>query len=147
MRSLLFLTFAALACAAVAEVHRGAVTSADRTTFAATCDYYGNRAGPGPGTPASDFAAFLSEVCAGAETALVSGTPEQRARSALLLARIAELRRTVAGMNAARAAGGADDYDPVSPSGEFLIAHRLGVFRVFEVWLDTGVPFSVASYP
>jgi hypothetical protein len=55
-------------------------------------------------------------------------------------------------MNADRATASAGrnragQYVPVSPSGEFLIAHRLGVLVAFDAWLDTGVQFSVASYP
>ncbi len=57
-------------------------------------------------------------------------------------------------MNATRAARQADDpygtwsgYVPVSPSGEFLIAHRLGVLMAFDAWLDTGVQVSIAGYP
>jgi hypothetical protein len=35
----------------------------------------------------------------------------------------------------------------VTPSGEFLIAHRMGLMIAFDAWLDSGVEFSLASYP
>lgn len=142
-----------LAFAAVADLREPPVSEPQRAAFAEACTYYQKRAQIRPDRGAGDFVAFLSEACATAEDLLEAGTPEQRARSALLLSRIALLRRTIARMNAERAAGAAADpagaagYLPVSPSGEFLIAHRLGVLLVFDVWLDTGVPFSIASYP
>lgn len=151
IRSLLSLAFMALGCAAVADLRDHPlgypVSEAERAAFAGACDYYDARSAAEDGTPAGTFTAFLAETCARAEGLLESGTPEQRARSALLLDRITELRRTIASMNMIRASSGARGYVPVSPSGEFLIAHRLGVFLAFDVWVDTGVPFSVAAYP
>ena len=34
---------------------------------------------------------------------------------------------------------------PVTPSGEFLIAHRMGLMTAYQAWLDSGVDFSLAS--
>lgn len=120
--------------------------------MAEACAYYDMRARAARMTAPGEFIVFLADACAAAAQTLADGTPEQRGRSALLLARIALLRRTVAAMNAERATASAGRYEagqyvPVSPSGEFLIAHRLGVLVAFDAWLDTGVQFSVASYP
>ena len=147
VRPLFGLAFVALGCAAVADMRGPPVAEADRGAFAGACSYYQERAVAEEGMPAGAFTAFLADACVRAEALLESGTPEQRARSALLLDRITELRRTIATMNMGRAAGDARGYVPVSPSGEFLIAHRMGVFLAFDAWVDTGVPFSVASYP
>lgn len=152
IRPLISLGFGALAFAAVAELREPPASDAERAAFAESCRYYETRAaskdGAAPGAlPGREFTEFLAEACGTAERILESGTPEQRARSARLLNRIAELRRTVARMNLARAASGGSAYLPVSPSGEFLIAHRMGVLLAFDAWLDTGVQFSVASYP
>jgi hypothetical protein len=62
------------------------------------------------------------------------------------------LRETIGRMNAERAAsranasGGAGVFMrfPVTLSGEFLIAHRMGLMIAFDAWLDTGVDFSLA---
>lgn len=142
-----------LAFAAVADLRTAPVDEAERTAFAEACRYYDVRAQAVPADHSREFVAFLSDACTAAEVLLESGSPAQRARSALLLSRIALLRRTVSGMNAERAGRAAanpyrvEGYVPVSPSGEFLIAHRLGVMLAFDAWLDTGVQFSIASYP
>ena len=98
-------------------------------------------------------------TCGAAEVSLDSGTPKQRARAALLLSRIALLRKTVAMMNAERAArtvmratgtgaveAGLPAQFRVTASGEFLIAHRMGLMIAYDAWLDSGVDFSLASY-
>lgn len=142
-----------LTVAAVANLRDGPVGAAERAEFANACDYYHARAQAVPDERAGAFVGFLSEACVAAESLIATGTPEQRARSALLLSRIVLLRRTVADMNARRAAGAADrtdlatGYVPVNPFGEFLIAHRLGVLLAFDAWVDTGAQFSLASYP
>jgi len=123
---------------------------AERAGFTAACDYYRARSGPEGASGPEEFAGFLAEACAAALSTLDTGTPHQRGHSGLLLSRIALLRETVAEMNADRAAArdGADKGRPaVTPSGEFLIAHRMGLLVVYDAWLDTGVHFSLASYP
>lgn len=147
IRPLFSLAFGALAFTAVADLRQAPVSASERATFEEACTYYEARAAAARVTRPDEFVVFLAEACAVADVLLESGTPEQRGHSALLLARIADLRRTVARMNAARAMNGAGIYVPVSPSGEFLIAHRLGVLVAFDAWLDSGVQFSIASYP
>lgn len=147
IRPFIGIGFTALAFAAVAELREVPVSEAEQAGFAEACRYYEARAKLPYGGGQGEFVTFLAEACATAETLMGSGTPAQRARSALLLDRIAELRSTVARMNATRARRDGSGYVPVSLSGEFLIAHRLGVLLAFEAWLDTGVNFSVASYP
>lgn len=152
IRPLVSLVAGALAFAAAADLHETPFNDEERAAMAEACAYYDMRARAARMTEPSEFVVFLADACAAAEQTLADGTPEQRGRSALLLARIALLRRTVAAMNAERATDSAGrnragQYVPVSPSGEFLIAHRLGVLVAFDAWLDTGVQFSVASYP
>lgn len=147
IRPLFSLAFGALAFAAVADLREMPASAADRAAFAEACTYYEARAVTARNTRPDEFVVFLADACAVADVLLESGTREQRMQSALLLARIAELRRTISRMNVARAANGAGIYVPVSPSGEFLIAHRLGVLVAFDAWLDSGVQFSIASYP
>lgn len=158
IRPLFTVAFAALAFGAVAELREVPVDEQSRAEFAEACHYYEMRAAAARQSRPGEFVVMLGDACSAADALIETGTPEQRRRSALLLWRISELRRTVDEMNGARAArasaGGNNGaynfwtgFVPVSPSGEFLIAHRLGVLRAFDAWLDTGVPFSVASYP
>lgn len=144
IRSVLSLGLGALAFTALADLREPPVSEAERAAFADACRHYEARAEAVPAGRSGEFAGFLAEACSAAETLLETGAPEQRWHSALLLWRVAELRRTVAEMNADRARQGAL---PVSPSGEFLIAHRLGVLLAFDAWVETGARISVASYP
>ncbi len=136
------------------------IGSAERAEFSQSCEYYQTRSGQtqaGPARPSAtgEFVVFLSSICAAAEISLATGTNEQRGLAALLLLRIAQLRETIGQMNAERwaraAAGGAGVYgigipSPVTPSGEFLIAHRMGLMIAYDAWLDSGVDFSLAFY-
>ena len=136
---------------AVGERRQIAVRDAERAVFADTCEHYQARAGPARHGAAGDFVVFLAGTCGAAEISLDTGTRKQRARAALLLSRIALLRETVGLMNAGRweRAAGADRAampSPVTPSGEFLIAHRMGLMAAYDAWLDSGVDFSLASY-
>lgn len=144
IRSALSLGLGALAFAALADLREPPVSEAERAAFAEACGHYEARAEALPAGRSGEFAGFLAEACGVAETLLETGAPEQRWRSALLLWRVTELRRTVAEMNADRARQGAL---PVGPSGEFLIAHRLGVLLAFDAWVETGARIPVASYP
>jgi hypothetical protein len=80
--------------------------------------------------------------------------PAEQATAALLLSRIVLLRGTIGEMSAARdlAVAGKTGVERmralsrVTPSGEFLIAHRMGLMRALDAWLDTGADFSLASY-
>jgi hypothetical protein len=148
----------ALMVGATGDLRQIFVRETERVKFSESCNYYHARAGSvrraGPG----EFVAFLADACIAAEISLDTGTPEQRARAALFLSRIALLRETISQMNAERdmravaranAAGrsGAIMLSRVTPSGEFLIAHRLGLMIAFDAWLDSGADFSLASYP
>ncbi|MHA1529325.1 MAG: hypothetical protein ACTSVG_09900 [Alphaproteobacteria bacterium] len=138
------------------ERRQSVARNAERAIYAQACEYYRSRAGIEPAQRAAGgFVVFLAGTCGAAEISLDSGTRKQRARSALLLSRIALLRETVGRMNAERAAravaradvnGGAGPPTmvPVTPTGEFLIAHRMGLMIAIDAWLDTGVDFSLA---
>jgi hypothetical protein len=151
---------AAGAAGAAGERRQIVVGDAERAGFSQTCDYYQTRSGQaqaGPARPSAtgEFVVFLASTCAAAEISLATGTIEQRGRAAVLLSRIALLRETIGQMNADRwaraAAGGTGAVgaalpSPVTPSGEFLIAHRMGLMIAYDAWLDSGVDFSLASY-
>ncbi|MFQ5566267.1 MAG: hypothetical protein ACE5EU_07890 [Paracoccaceae bacterium] len=142
---------AAAAAGAAAGLRQAGVSDAERAMFSETCEYYRTRAGPARQSAPGEFVVFLADICAGAQITLDTGTREQRSRAALLLSRIVLLRETVGLMNAERWArvpansGGVVMPSPVTPSGEFLIAHRMGLMRAYDAWLDSGVDFSLAS--
>ncbi len=129
---------------------------AERVVFSETCEYYRVRAEAGAGAArrvaTGDFVVFLAGACGAAEGSIETGTSKQQARAVLLLSRIVLLRQTIGRMNAERAASRANaTYRagvfmrfPVTLSGEFLIAHRMGLMIAFDAWLDTGVDFSLA---
>jgi len=138
----------------IGERHQIVARDAERAVFSEACEHYRGRAGPARRGAAGDFVVFLASTCGAAEISLETGTRKQRARAALLLSRIALLRETVGLMNAerdARAAArsggsGVISLSRVTPSGEFLIAHRMGLMIAYDAWLDSGVDSSLASY-
>jgi len=144
--------------------------ASERTTISDTCRYYQARAKSARRARPGEFVVFLADACAAAEFALDNGTVSQRNRSALLLSRIVLLHEVIDKMNAERTisiaarvtsilntnmASGITVSDasprrvgmanPVTPTGEFLIAHRLGVMLAYDAWLDSGVTFSLGS--
>jgi hypothetical protein len=116
------------------------------------CAYYKQRAGSGAAHTPVRLEAMLSDSCVVAMRSLRGYSEEERVAAAVYLTRIAELHQVVAEMNARRGTAGpapgigAEVPGQVTPTGEFLIAHRIGVIRAFEAWLDTGADFSLASY-
>jgi len=118
------------------------------------CKYYILRAGPEPLREPVSFTAFLAETCVAARRSIEAGDPVQQAAAERLLGRIAELYAIVADMNADRDKSVAGltgvtrmlRLTRVTPSGEFLIAHRMGLLKDFDAWLDTGADFSLAWY-
>ena len=158
IRPMMIVMAIALALGATGDLRQIFVHGAERENFTEACKYYHARTGPvrrpGPG----EFVAFLADACTAAEISLDVGTPEQQGRAVLFLSRIALLRQTVKQMNAERdlraiELGKATGRNPaifvtrVTPSGEFLIAHRMGLMIAFDAWLDSGAEFSLASYP
>jgi len=127
------------------------VTDAERARFADACGAVAARpdaaVAPGaeglaPEDPA--FAALLAGACRGALAELDAGPRDHRIAAARLLLRLTRLQEAVAGMNAERSARGAA---PVTATGEYLIAHRIGVVSALDVWLDSAPGFSLASHP
>ena len=152
---------------AAGDLHRILIRNAERATFSDACEHYQARAGSARRVRPGEFVVFLADICAAAQVSLEGGTQEQQARAALLLSRIVLLRDTIDQMNDGRDARAAARLrapnvngaemngatvnrvtmvSRVTPSGEFLIAHRMGLMIAFDAWLDTGVDFSLAFY-
>lgn len=123
--------------------HHASVSEADRARFAAACEQIRGAAGePVPG--GTGFRGRLAAACEAARSELDAGEPTRRIAAARLLVRIARLSETVGAMNAERGArGGAS----VTDTGEFLIAHRLGVVNALDRWVHSGAELSLASHP
>jgi hypothetical protein len=141
--------------------------ASERSVFSGSCDYYQLRARSARRLRPGEFVVLLADACAAAQDALDTGTRTQRNRSEMLLSRIVTLRETIDRMNSERTISAAAQIaarlntnvasgdtakitapirlgmvNPVSPTGEFLIAHRLGVMLAYDAWLDSGVTFS-----
>lgn len=127
---------------AVAPAWRpGPASEADRIRFDAACRQYRAEAAANGD---AGFSARLSGACGVAQAALDGSIRRQQVVAARLLIRIARLSETIAEMNAGRAARGAA---PVTATGEYLIAHDLGVVAALDLWLDSAPGFSLASHP
>jgi hypothetical protein len=143
-----------LAVVMTGDLRPVALNVPDTVAIDGACQYYGRRSELEAGRRAVSFAGFLSKTCDEARMSLYAGARAESEAAKLLLTRIALLHQTVFEMNAARMAAVADmtgdarmqALSRVTPSGEFLIAHRMGVMRAFDAWLDSGADFSLASY-
>lgn len=140
----------------------GAAFSADRgaserVQYEKACNHYVNRAKFKPrGAPVSFVATFvvtLADSCLPALKSLGSMLGAERAAAADYLSQLVTLRDTVIDMNMERAFGNTYDrwtrmtsqrgrrdgpLPQVSATGEYLIAHRMGLLQAYRAWLDTG---------
>ncbi len=142
----------------------GAVVGAEeRAGYAAACNTYDNRARFRPRTPPVEFVVMMAEGCRAALLSLETGSPLERRRAAAYLARLEAFRDVVVQIALDRTYGaGADPFSrpkeagarirplgAVSETGEFLIAHRMGLLAAFRSWAsEAGEPaFAQGSVP
>ncbi|HUF55287.1 MAG TPA: hypothetical protein VMM55_01875 [Thermohalobaculum sp.] len=128
---------------------------ADRPGWQAACATYENRARFMPREGEVGLTVVLAEACRGALASLDSGEPAQRDAAVRLLTRIAALRDTIVAMSVEKAyvqgrrpapeARGARPMARVSATGEYLIAHAMGVVDALDRWVETGAPYSLAA--
>ncbi|MEM0943782.1 MAG: hypothetical protein AAGI70_07520 [Pseudomonadota bacterium] len=147
----------------VAGGESGAETALSRADLRAGCNHYQNRARFLTREGQVEFVTMIAEACAAAETSLDGDNPGERQAAERFLRRVLHLRDTIIEMNMTRvygaqrdpraqpltpdgksAAGLGTPFGRVSDTGEFLIAHRLGLFRAYDAWLDSGANFSIA---
>lgn len=145
IRQSIIVVLMALALGATGDLRNLFVRNSDRAQYAETCAYYEARAKGARKYRPGEFVAFLGDVCAAAQSSLDEGSPPQRARAAQLLTRLVKLRHTINQINDERSTS--TRLSRVTPAGEFLIAHRMGLMVAFDAWLDSGADFSLASYP
>lgn len=125
---------------------------------AETCRHYANRARFMSRTGPVDFVVALADGCAAAQLSLAGDDPAERAAARRVLDAMVRLRETVIAMNMEMVYGRNPDrfahpevegwklrsFRSVSRTGEFLIAHRMGVIRAFDQWRDMVPGFSLA---
>lgn len=128
-------------------------SEAKRASYSKACNHYVNRAKFKPRGAGASFVVILADSCQPALKSLESARGAERAAAADYLSRLMVLRDTVIDMNMERAFGKTytrwtrmksqrdDQVGPtpqVSETGEFLIAHRMGLLQAYKAWLDTG---------
>ena len=127
------------------------------------CNHYQNRARFLSREGEIEFVVLLADACTAAELSLNSTNEHERWAAEWFLGKVVELRDTIVDMNMRRVYGdtknpwakpkGADGKDQITRTiqiarvgkwGEYLIAHRMGLFSAYDVWLDSGTGFSIA---
>lgn len=154
LRALTLIIGSMLAIVLTGDLRSATIEVSDIGAIDDACDSYNRRAGMEPQHRAATFTNFLATACDEARRSLYAPNKAEREAARLLLARIVELQQTVDEMNAERTAAVADRsgvermqaLSRVTQSGEFLIAHRMGVMQAYDAWLDSGGDFSLAFY-
>lgn len=112
------------------------------------CKTYENRARFLSREGSVSFVVAMAEGCAAAQRSLRTGTAEERQAAAAYLDRLVALRDLVIRMNMTRMYGAKRSprskpiqregrltaFYGVSETGEFLIAHRMGLIDAFRAW-------------
>ena len=138
--------------AALAGSALGQSLAAQDQTFAKTCTYLEKRSTGYGSAHERDWVPILANSCASALTRLRANQAAERDRD--YLTRLSELKTVVIGMNMSRfTEDGALEKArhqkirmTVSGSGEFLIAHYMGVMTAYRDWAEaTG--FETAALP
>lgn len=107
---------------------------------------------PAPRAAGAEIAASHAEACAASADSLMSGLAAERDPAGVVLDRLALFHGIIIAMNMERRleraaapaarAGLLASIPQVSPAGEFLIAHRVGLIDALEAWIGTGADFS-----
>lgn len=127
------------------------------------CNHYQNRARFLSREGEVELVVLLADACTAAKTSLQSTSEAERKTARDFLEKVVLLRDTIVDMNMRRVYG--DTQNPwakplkanrdgslgrsvqmarVGKWGEFLIAHRMGLFSAYDAWLDSGANFSLA---
>lgn len=131
-----------------------------RVQLASVCKHFVNRARFMARGEDQEFVVTLADACVDAQRSLDSGEGREQQAAADFLTLLKTLRDTVIDMNMTRVFG--DNFTPftrigygakgkteavrrVSQSGEYLIAHRMGVLRAYRAWLDTDPRLALLS--
>ncbi|WP_285673911.1 hypothetical protein [Paralimibaculum aggregatum] len=127
--------------------------------YARACATYANRARFLPRGDSPDFLVMMADGCRAAQATLAGGSAAQRRAAARYLARLLELRDTVVAINMDRiygrertrssrpktVSGRLMAFQSVSVTGEFLIAHRMGLIAAYRLWRARAPEFALAQ--
>ena len=146
------------ASVAVAQETPGAPAADPGANAADVCRHFVNRARFKQRGDQAEFVVTLADGCLSAQLSAARGEPAERIAAAAFLSRLAEFRDVIIDMNMTRIFGSA--YSPldrikgdlagagtptgVSVTGEYLIAHRMGLISAMSKWLDTAPAVSMA---
>lgn len=153
-------------CAAIAMLVTGGAPAAfanDRAQlveYKRACFHYVNRAKFRDRHDGVDFVVTLADACTSALESLDKRPGAEHDAAKIFLHGLVALRDTIVEMNMSRVFG--DGFTPLTPmprqggartravrrvsaTGEYLIAHRMGLLKAYRAWLDTGPEFAFAS--
>jgi len=143
------------------DVPDGHVSGDVRADFGAVCKHYVNRARFLPRSRDQDFVVTLVDACVDAQASLDTSEPERLAAVHFLI-QLKSFRDLVIDMNMTRAfrqvytpftrtdygnSARTETVPKVSPSGEYLIAYRMGLLKAYRTWLDTSPRIALVSEP
>ncbi len=123
---------AALAVCAATAAPADPLTARQHEVFSATCTHFGNRVETAPSEVDTTLLAALAESCAIALSDL-SEASDSDDEAATYLERLSAFKATVVGMNVKRVFGGGAK-TPVSATGEYLIARRMGLLGAYRAY-------------
>ncbi|MEM7189014.1 MAG: hypothetical protein AAF439_05330 [Pseudomonadota bacterium] len=144
----------------ISDGPRGALSLADHGAVAKVCKHYVNRARFKPRSAQPEFVVILADGCVAAQRSMAEGGYKQRQAAAGFLLQLSALQRTIIDMNMVRvfgvddaphaqiaynARGQAQPIRRVSPTGEYLIAHRMGLLTAYATWVGTGADITIAA--
>ncbi len=121
------------------------------------CSHYENRARFKSRVRLVDFVTVLAEACRAAQASLIGNRARERQTALVFLDRVAELRALIVQMNVQKRLRPVETADVdalsnfarasklprVSAAGELLIAHRMGLIKAFENWLESSPNFAL----
>ena len=140
--------------------HARMITPDAVLSYTSACKHYVNRARFLARDAQADFITQFADGCEAALMDLKSGTPKAQSAAAAFLSGLADLRGTIIDINMTRLFGAkrtpfsqplkgntarTEALRKVSGTGEYLIAHRMGLIEAYTTWLDTVPHVSLAS--
>lgn len=135
-------------------------TEAELARYAKACNHYVNRTRFTPRDDQPDFFVTLADGCQNAQVALRTKSIPKRAAATAFLGRLADLRDTILTINMDRLFGSnwtrysrpkdkntarTESLGQVSHTGEYLIAHRMGLIAALNAWTISDRDVSLAG--
>lgn len=157
---LILAVFAPLSAGWATTVDAGSPTKTELARYAKACNHYVNRTRFVSRDEQADFFVTLAEVCQKAQTELKLAAIPQSAAAEAFLEHLADLRETIVQINMDRLFGDnwtrhsrpkdkgtarTASFGQVSPTGEYLIAYRMGLVAALDAWIISHRDVSLTS--